>query len=981
MMADVRWERSRTESIVGRAAELDALLASAADPGASHMVLLSGDAGVGKTRLLTEALEQLAGQGWHTLVGHCLDFGDTSMPYLPFAEMLDQAAASVPALVDGPVLSLPALARMRHRSQVQTSDSFPVSSDRAEVFEAMYALIEELAGNGPVVMVVEDAHWADASTRDLISFLLSRRFRGRFWCVVSFRSDEMHRRHPLRPRVAEWVRLPGVDRIQLNPLPATAVRGMVEQLLRGPEGSATGLGERYDEDIEQIVQRAQGNAFYVEELVGAFLGGGWSLPEELADLLLVRLDRLGEVAREVVRVASVAGQRVAHDLLARVAPVSTEQLELALREAVDAHVLVLAGEEAYAFRHSLLGEAVYDDLLPGERMRLHTAYADAVCELHGWEAAADLARHALASHDLPTALRASVEAGTQAMSAGGPDEAARHFSKALEIYGRAAGGLEDPPDEIGLVAQTVDALCVSGRPETALALVDSSLASLPADALPVQRARLLLARVEALRSTESDIRLSEVSGEALDLVGTEQTVLRARLLGLHAQALVWDDLFDEARPCADDALELADRLGLPRLAAEVGVTLTLLSQHLDFGEGSRAELKRIIEDARSRGDAFSEMRGYLRMGGIEYDYGALAPAQAAFAHAARLARQIGRPWSFHGVSARMQAAVIAHMRGDWEEALRLADYSAEDPPPTPRAMLEAVRLSVAAAQGDVSALLRLPVLRERWHREGMIAVVGGGAAIELVSVRDGAAAAVAMYDDVCTVLGSLWTPDFGARLRLATVALAALADEAPRTPTGARAEVRATADRLVADAERVIANRRDLGRPFGLEGQGWEARLRAEQLRLDWLLGTRVDLADLVDRWRRTATHFAELGHTIEEARARTRLAVVLRGAGDGEGAQEQAEVARGLAARLQAAPLLEELVAVRSGPAGGTLTPREREILTLVAAGRSNADIGTRLFISGKTVSVHVSNLMAKLGASSRTEAVALARRAGLTD
>ena len=178
----------------------------------------------------------------------------------------------------------------------------------------MYALVEELAALGPIALVVEDAHWADASTRDLLSFLLARRIPGRCLFVVTFRSDEMHRRHPLRTRVAEWVRLPGVERLQLEPLPAGDVRGMVEQIL-GRAGQP--LGEKYDDDIERIVQRSQGNAFYVEELVGAFLGGGWSLPEDLADLLLVRLDRLDESARDVVRVASAAGQRVPHDLLAR----------------------------------------------------------------------------------------------------------------------------------------------------------------------------------------------------------------------------------------------------------------------------------------------------------------------------------------------------------------------------------------------------------------------------------------------------------------------------------------------------------------------------------------------------------------------------------------------------------------------------------------------------------------------------------------
>ncbi len=264
----------------------------------------------------------------------------------------------------------------------------------------------------------------------------------------------------------------------------------------------------------------------------------------------------------------------------------------------------------------------------------------------------------------------------------------------------------------------------------------------------------------------------------------------------------------------------------------------------------------------------------------------------------------------------------------------------------------------------------------------MIAVNAGGAAIELLARRDGAAAAVATYDDVLGMLAPLWGRQFDAIVRLAAQAVAALADDAPRTPTKSREEVLVTADRLFADAQGAVTRREAEGRPFGIEGRAWHARLRAERLRLDWLLGVPVELEDLVERWQHTVSLFAELGHTFEDARARARLATVLRATGDPEAAREHAAVAREYAVRLDARPLLDELGgAGRVDAVADLLTAREHEILELVATGRSNGEIGQQLFISGKTVSVHVSNVMSKLGAASRTEAVALARQAGLLD
>ncbi|WP_445256084.1 helix-turn-helix transcriptional regulator [Nocardioides aurantiacus] len=971
----MRVERSTT-STVGREAELATLLA-AARSAATRMLLVSGDAGVGKTRVVEETLLALREEGWRVLVGHCLDLGEASVPYLPLAEVVD---ALPTASVDGSPDRLPA--GLAEGLSGLGRGGAPGSADgprgRAEVLDAVLALVESVGRDAPLALVLEDVHWADPSTRDLVGFLLARRLSGRVLLVLTYRADELHRRHPLRPRLAEWLRLAGVERVALEPLPGSAVRDLVAALVSG-HGDGPAPPET---DLARVVARAQGNAFYVEELVGALVDGGGRLPDDLADLLLVRLDRLGERAREVVRVASAAGQRVSHDLLARVLDLDERDLEAALREAVDARVLVRSGATAYAFRHALLGEAVHDDLLPGERARLHTAYAAAVRDSPD-ATAADLARHALASHDLATALTASVAAGEAALAGGGPDEAAQHFGTALEIHARGAAGLDDPPEPTVLVGRASEALTEAGRPDAALALVDDHLRRLAGDAPPVARARLLLARFEALRATEADARPSRVTAEGLALVGVDPTPLRARLLAGHAHALVWDDDLAGAAAAAEQAIAMAEALGLDAVATDAGLTLTWLGHEGALGPGQDDgvvdRLRGLVDQARSRGDLAGELRGHLRLGAVALDHGRLPEAQRAYLDAWHRAVAAGRPWTNYGIAGRTTAAVVAVVRGRWEEALALVDHRREDPPPVSRALLDGVRLAVAAGRGEVGALDVLPALRERWRREGLIAVHGGGAALDLLGRRDGAEAAVAGYDDVCDALAPTWGRSFGARLRLAASALAVLADHAATTPSDARDAVRATGVRLREDGEQVVHAHRQRG--FGPEGRAWQARLHAESLRLAWQLGDPVDRAALVGAWRDAVAGFEQYGQVAEVARTRARLAAVLRPGGtpgEVEEARALVEQARAAATELGAVPLLEEL-GTAGRPVAAGLTPREAEVLALVAEGRSNAEIAGRLFISAKTVSVHLSNLMAKLGAASRTEAVAVARRTHL--
>jgi DNA-binding CsgD family transcriptional regulator len=247
---------------------------------------------------------------------------------------------------------------------------------------------------------------------------------------------------------------------------------------------------------------------------------------------------------------------------------------------------------------------------------------------------------------------------------------------------------------------------------------------------------------------------------------------------------------------------------------------------------------------------------------------------------------------------------------------------------------------------------------------------------------------VGVYQDAVSVLGRIWHEWFSARIRLAAIAIGALADALPRLPAAEHATYLAEVDRLHGEGHTVLDKYYDPSGFWGPEGRAWTKRLDAETLRARWLSGIDAPPQEaLVEAWRDAEQLFEEFGHVHETATVRAILSGILRATGDTAGARAVGDQAREAAHRLGAAPLLERLRAQGStparadGPASDTLTAREAEILALVAQGRSNGEIGRQLFISAKTVSVHVSNILGKLHASGRTEAAAIARRRGLID
>jgi DNA-binding CsgD family transcriptional regulator len=985
MMEDVPVDQSVTSPFVGRSDELDRLVelvGLSLEPPRAASVLVAGDAGVGKTRLLSEFAARAREAGWRVLIGHCLDFGDSALPYLPFSEIFGRLSAEAPGLTQSLAESYPSVRRLlpgrRLLSGEQREHDEPV--ERHHLFESVHAALERLAAAQPLLLVVEDVHWADQSTREMLSFCFARQFAGPVALVASYRTDDLHRRHPLRTTAIEWSRLPSMHRLQLGPLSEAAVRALVRAIHPAP------LREH---DIHAIVARAEGNAFFAEELVVATELGARGLPEDLADLLLVRLDQLDDQGRQVVRAAAVAGRRVSHALLSRVAGLDADPLERAMRAAVESNVLVPVGSESYAFRHALLAEAVYDDLLPGERVRLHAAYVQALCDLGSEGTPAELARHARAAHDVATAIRASIDAGDDAMSVGGPDEAAHHYELALELLADGHGGGEKV-DQVELTLKASDALTASGHPHRSIALVQDQIAQLPAYARDEERARLLLALATAALVSDTNVDALELTSEALRLVPADPpSPLRAEVLTAHAHASADRQRDDDAGRWAGEALQLAEQLRLPSVAADATTTLARLEERAGDPDGSMVAFEKVVAEARANDDVMAELHALYNIASLHFEFGRLPESKATFQTATARAAEMGRPWAPYGLESRTLTGIVCYIEGDWDSALRTVDVSGQSPPALAEASLAAVDLSVRAGRGETDALALLDHLRPSWERDGMIAITSGSAAIDLHGDAGDLAGAIAVHDDVVETVTRLWQRHvFQARIRLSGLLLGQLASHAASASAAERPGlVRRGADLVTAadEATELIHGRR---RPLGPEGIAWVARVPAEFARLRWSAGVDApDEDELIAAWQQTEAAFEHFGHAFETARSRARLAAVLRAAGRAAEARAQAELARDVARRLRAEPLLAELrgLGAASGRRsdasrhGEALTPREVEILALVAKGRSNGEIGRQLFISTKTVSVHVSNILAKLRAGSRTEAAAMARRDGL--
>jgi DNA-binding CsgD family transcriptional regulator len=1007
-------------TFVGRTEEL-ARLAAAGDraaAGTPTAVLVGGEAGVGKTRLVGEMVAAARAAGATVLLGGCVELGGEGVPFAPLVEALrgfvrDLDEPALARLVPGqarvelarllPELGPATAAAVGAGERAAVGGDPGPWSEQGRLFELLLGLLERLADERLAVLVVEDLHWADRSTRDLLAFLNRNLRRGRLLLVMTYRSDELHRRHPLRPFLAELDRGRRVERLELARFGPAEVAAQ----LAGIQGSPPSA-----ELAARIHARSGGNAFFVEELAAVADAGGHAdgeLPPSLRDTLLARIELLGEPTQQVLLVAAAAGARVGHDLLAEVAGMDEAELLAGLREAVSAHVLLVdAGDGAYGFRHALVKEAVYAELLPGERTRLHARYAAALAGRDGGGdpgPAAELAWHWYAAHDLERALPAAVEAGLAAERAYAFAEAQRHFERALELWerrppvgGEGPGGPALGLDKAELLARAAEAAANAGAAERAVALVRGALAEVDPATDPLLAGQLTERLAFHLRIAGRPGAFDAYL-EAVRLVPPEPSVARARVLAGLGQALMLRARFAEAASVCEDAIAVARAAGAPVVAAHAMNTLGTSVARL--GEVDRGLA--LLEEARRRGAELGaskdEARACVNLSDLLDDLGRPEEAVAFATAGMEVASAAGLRRTFGAFLAGNAAASLYHL-GRWQETVRLTDDYLDlgDDENLNTVTLRQSRAVLDAGRGEFEAALDHVRAAARLSGDPFIAVQYPpmlAAAEAEVAAWQGRpeAAAAAVAGGLAALQGPL--TDMRACMLLA-IGLRVEGDRAELA--AARHDQDTVADARLVGAELVRWARGTLAEPAVAWRRALLATCEAEWSRVEGEVDPEGCLA-AVAAWE-------EAGHPYPLAIARWRAAeALLARRGDRAKAAELLRQAHATATAIGAAPLrlelehLARLARVDPSSAAGTgepaaapdravtpgaelgLTARELDVLALVAEGRSNREVADALFISAKTVSVHVSNILAKLGVASRVEAAAVAYRHGLLD
>ncbi|MFE7541479.1 helix-turn-helix transcriptional regulator [Streptomyces platensis] len=1016
--------RSVSPVFVGRAAEL-AVLGGALDciaaSGEPQALLIGGEAGVGKTRLIEEFGESARARGALVALGGCIEIGSEGLPFAPFSAILhtlnwhlrDELAAAV-AGQEGE------LSRILPELGETPGEAHDEEIGRARLFELTARLLERLATDRTLVLVIEDLHWADRSTRELLAYLLRALHDANVLLVATYRSDDIHRRHPLRPFLAEIDRMRTVRRVEL----ARFNREEVRSQIAGINGS-----DPEEETVDRVYKRSEGNAFFVEELAcGLAEGALHGLSDPLRDLLLVRVEALPEDAQRVVRTAAEGGSTVEHELLSAVCRMPEDDLIEALRAAVGSNTLVPTQDgTGYRFRHALAREAVVDDLLPGERTRLNRRYAEALeaspSLVRAEVCAARLASYWYKAHDAAKALPAVLAASVQARRRHAYAEQLRLLDRALELW-------DDAPPEVrqgvrpvdyaeaypacgchdgdalrflDLLAEIAVAARLSGDIERAFTITKRALRSLRSENDPLRKAWFLVQRSRLCQGTGR--------GNGWEDLGTAQELVRGLPpSSVHAEVLAavasWEILHEPGPgtfATAERAVELAQLVGDEE--AELNSRLTLAGLRVDAGavDEGIAEFRTSLERAVDRGYFAVIGRGQVNLASALEGVGRSREAVEVTDQGVELTTRYGLKDSTSWVLGNRAESLQS--LGRWEEAGRAA-ADARRLAQNPRAIALAAsrRTDLALDEGDLAEAERQLAVAQEYYGthdpQPQHALVMARHALRLAARQGRLLDARSILQQTLDAGFPPGTHRYTWPLLWAATTAEADARGLPAAEPGRPA---------------ILARIRDAAKQLPQLCPVWSAYGRAVDAEL-----RRAEGRETPDAWAGAVAAFESLERPHELARACYRWAesllhgseratAGLHGRTPREAAVLLLTQAHTAAVTMGARPLADELelLAQRArvplpglipdSTAGTTahsthttaeapavaapaeslgLTPREREVLRLVADGRSNRQIADALFISPKTASVHVSNILAKLGVSGRGEAGAVAHR-----
>jgi len=988
-------------ALVGRADELRAVRAAWASvvDGKPGVVLLGGDAGVGKSRLVAELRPDVLAAGGAWLLGSTPSRSSGTQPFAPLTGALRTLLRDLDPAERDRIVGHARGDLARLLPELGAAGGSPavfdaVTTDPARLFELVIGVLDRLGRDRPVALVLEDLHWAEASTLDLVDFLARNLDGLRLLVVLTYRADELHRTHPLRPALAELRRLPAVTTVTVEPLDAGEVTALATALAGGP------LQERL---LARVVARSSGLPFFVEELVAAGVEAcdTTDVPPGLQDVLQIRIDALPPEVIEVVRALGpgTATGPVDDALLRHVTGLAPADLADRVRIAI-AHQVLVADDQGIDFRHALAREVVEADLLPTERIGLHAAFATGLARRDQAEddpaIAARVAFHARESHDAAHALRWSVRAGDGARRAYAFTEATEHMQRALEAW----DAVEDPVAAAGrnrleVAASAATGLVLGNRLPRARALIEAELAhddlhpdpALAADDRAEGRGALVALLGRVLRSTGSAEASIGMLRQALATFPDRSSVNRAKVqIELaHSLTLTGDANagLEAARVALAEAEAAGERATMGRAQHVFGHGLVLTGTDVDRG---LALLESSLAIATETDDIDWEARAYVNL-----------------SDTLRLLGQHDRA---------LEYGLEGHRRG-LDRGLRRNGFA---------------RLNAAEVLVGIG---RLPEAREmvdqRVEAEGHVAHIHADlteAWLDVLQGRtDGVAATIERLDPIIAGEANLQFEGALTRIRLehlwltrtrrdpAPLAAVVLDRDGAGSDTQYRAEVLTLVARIQAD-QALDPGLRDEPRVAaraGLDATAVLAMAEAPQTTLPLALAEALFTAEVARgraegadeeaaRWAAAVAVAADLGYGWHHAYAGWRRAEALVAAGSSDAA-DVARTARAEALAMGAQPLVDELDALArrarldlrassspvaaapeadsGAPYGGLgLTPREVEVLALLAEGRTNGEIGAALYISTRTAGVHVSNILGKLGVRSRTQAAAVAHR-----